>query len=87
MRKAEFGLLIGLVLFPAGIFSQNLLRNPEHIAYDPIHQRYLVANYGNGTIVSIDQAGTLKESSGNQVMVIMVQSQHACSYRKVFFSQ
>jgi DNA-binding beta-propeller fold protein YncE len=39
-------------------YNQNLLRNPEHIVYDQLHQRYLVTNYGNGTIVAIDKTGT-----------------------------
>ncbi len=48
---------LAFFLIPAGTFSQNLLSNPEHIAYDPLNQRYLVTNYGNGTVVSIDKAG------------------------------
>jgi hypothetical protein len=50
-------LVLALFLNPGGTFSQNLLSNPEHIAWDPLNQRYLVTNYGNGTVVSIDQAG------------------------------
>lgn len=45
-------------LLPLKGLSQNLLRNPEHIAFDHLHQRYLVTNYGNGTIVAIDKTGT-----------------------------
>lgn len=44
-------------LIPLNLFGQNLLRNPEHVAYDPLNQRYLVTNYGNGTIVSISGTG------------------------------
>jgi DNA-binding beta-propeller fold protein YncE len=47
-----------MIMMPALGFGQNLLRNPEHIAYDHVNQRYLVTNYGNGTVVSIDQNGT-----------------------------
>jgi DNA-binding beta-propeller fold protein YncE len=36
--------------------AQNLLNKPEHVAYDAANQRYLVTNYGNGKIISIDQA-------------------------------
>jgi len=37
--------------------AQNLLNKPEHIAWDAIHERYLVTNYGNGKIISIDKEG------------------------------
>ena len=50
--------VLALSLIPAGAFSQNLLSNPEHIVHDQLHQRYLVTNYGNGTIVAIDKTGT-----------------------------
>ncbi|MCX6225120.1 MAG: hypothetical protein NTV01_10310 [Bacteroidia bacterium] len=52
-----FTLLI-VSLVPLAGFNQTLLRNPEHIAYDHLYQRYLVTNYGNGTIVAIDKTGT-----------------------------
>ncbi|MFA6484530.1 MAG: hypothetical protein WCW62_18270, partial [Bacteroidales bacterium] len=49
--------LIVTSLIPCKSLSQNLLRNPEHIVYDHLHQRYLVTNNGNGTIVAIDKTG------------------------------
>jgi DNA-binding beta-propeller fold protein YncE len=48
--------ITSLVALPG--IGQNLLQNPEHIAWDPLHQRYLVTNYGNGTVVSIDKNDT-----------------------------
>lgn len=49
--------LLGLLLSPPIADAQNLLSNPEHVVFDPINQRYLVTNYGNGRIIAIDQNG------------------------------
>ncbi len=65
MMKTVISLMIALI-FSYGITAaqaQNLLNKPEHVAYDSLHQRYLVSNYGNGKIVSIDH-------SGNQTAII-----------------
>ena len=51
-------MIVLTIMLPVGSLAQNLLLNPEHIAYDPVNQRYLLTCYGNGTVVSIDQNGT-----------------------------
>lgn len=43
--------------------AQNYLYKPEHVTWDHLNRRYLVSNYGNGKIVSIDE-------SGNQEVII-----------------
>ncbi|MBE0646780.1 MAG: hypothetical protein IH596_03240, partial [Bacteroidales bacterium] len=43
--------------------AQNLLNKPEHVVFDETNQCYLVTNYGNGKIISID-------TSGNQEVII-----------------
>ena len=37
---------------------QNLLNQPESAAFDSTHNRYLVSNYGDGSIVQINSYGT-----------------------------
>jgi len=56
-------LLMIILLVTNVLFCQNFLNNPEHVAYDSLSQRYLVTNYGNGKIVSIN-------SDGDQEVVI-----------------
>jgi len=48
---------IFLIFICAGLNAQNLLNNPESIVYDHINDRYLVSNFGDGTIVQIDSNG------------------------------
>jgi len=55
--KHLYCFLIFLLGIHAGLQSQNLLNKPEHIAWDAVHEKYLVTNYGNGKIISIDQEG------------------------------
>ena len=43
--------------FPLFI-SENLLNQPESAAFDSTHNRYLVSNYGDGSIVQINSNGT-----------------------------
>ncbi|UCC78989.1 MAG: T9SS type A sorting domain-containing protein [Candidatus Zixiibacteriota bacterium] len=38
--------------------AQNLLNNPESVVYDSLHDRYLVSNFGDGSIVAIASDGT-----------------------------
>jgi hypothetical protein len=38
-------------------FSQNLLNGPESVAFDSLHDRYLVSNYYDGSIVQMDEDG------------------------------
>ncbi len=37
--------------------QQNLLNNPESVVFDQLRCRYLVSNWGDGNIVSIDSLG------------------------------
>lgn len=37
--------------------AQNLLDRPESVVYDSLYDRYLVSNWGNGSIVQIDSNG------------------------------
>ncbi len=37
--------------------AQNLLNNPESVVFDSTRNRYLVSNWGNGTIIQIDSIG------------------------------
>jgi len=46
-----------LLLLPTVSFSQNLLSNPESVVFDSTQNRYLVSNWGDGTIVQIDKNG------------------------------
>ena len=38
-------------------YTQNLLNNPESVVYDSANKRYLISNWGDGTIVQIDNQG------------------------------
>jgi len=53
--KLACAIIAFVILIPLCGYGQNLLRNPEHVVYDQVNQRYLVTNYGNGTVVSIDR--------------------------------
>lgn len=68
MKKANLkalfrgSLIIGCIaltitLYPTGLYSQNLLNNPESIVHDAAYNRYLVSNWGDGAIVQIDSNG------------------------------
>ncbi|MCF7918716.1 MAG: hypothetical protein K9N06_02250 [Candidatus Cloacimonetes bacterium] len=49
------------VIFICFIFwhlpAEGLFSNPESIAYDPVSECYFVSNYGDGTIIKIDNTG------------------------------
>ena len=49
----NFLIVLVLFLFVFSAFAQ-LLNNPESVVYDTIGSRYLVSNYGDGSIVQID---------------------------------
>jgi len=49
-------LLLAVVVSPSA-YSQNLLNNPESVVYDSLFDRYLVSNFGDGSIVQIDADG------------------------------
>ena len=54
MKNISF--IIACLLFSVTLINgQNLLRRPEHIVFDKVNQQYLVTNYGNGKIISINQ--------------------------------
>jgi len=50
-------LLIVIISSLVSLAGQNLLNQPESIVYDQINDRYLVSNFGDGTIVQIDSEG------------------------------
>lgn len=55
MSPITRSLILIVVLICAGsAFSQDLFNGPEGVVYDTIYQRYLVANWNNGTIVAVD---------------------------------
>lgn len=51
-------------ILPEGFTDQNLLNNPESAVYDPATNSYLISNFGDGNIISIDSEG--KHSYFNQ---------------------
>lgn len=40
-------------------FSQNLFNGPESVAFDSLHNRYLVSNYYDGSIAQVDTGGNV----------------------------
>lgn len=52
---AVLSMSLGLYLPEAK--AQNLLTNPESVVYDSLRDRYLVSNFGDGSIVQIDSQG------------------------------
>jgi PKD repeat protein len=50
-----------IVLLPLLVFAQNLLDNPESVAFDAENNRYLVSNCGDGKIIAIDSEGVHSE--------------------------
>jgi DNA-binding beta-propeller fold protein YncE len=58
MKSSAFFLVISIViLMTAAAGGQNLLQGPDHIAYDPINDRYLVSSSDNFSVVAIDKDG------------------------------
>jgi sugar lactone lactonase YvrE len=53
----KVSLVIIFILSIASCFTQNLLNQPESIVYDQINDRYLVSNFGDGSIVAINNVG------------------------------
>lgn len=49
--------LLLIILISRSANSQNLLNNPESVVYDSQFDRYLVSNFGDGSIVQIDAEG------------------------------
>lgn len=50
-------IIIVISFISASTFAQNLLNQPESVEYDSKKERYLVSNYGDGSIVQIDKHG------------------------------
>jgi hypothetical protein len=57
-RKVQKLFCLLLLLTPLVSQGQFFLNQPESIVLDSSHNRYLVSNWGNGTIVQIDSSGT-----------------------------
>ena len=47
-----------LLLFFQSSYTQNLLNNPESAVFDAPRNRYIISNWGDGSIVQIDSSGT-----------------------------
>ncbi|MFC2096368.1 T9SS type A sorting domain-containing protein [Bacteroidota bacterium] len=47
-------LLITSILLISNLNAQNIYSNPEHVVFDQEHERYLVTNYGDGSLIAID---------------------------------
>jgi len=56
-KKYLIYIFIGLFLLPVMVFAQNLLNYPQKIVIDSDHDRLLVSNYGDGSLVEIDPEG------------------------------
>ena len=56
VKKIIFLLSLSIIL-PLVSSAQNLFNNPESVAYDSLHYRYLVSNIGNGAIIQVDSMG------------------------------
>jgi len=59
-QKIGFSLkvLTSLVLYSSFLLAQNLLNNPESVVFDEPRDRYIVSNWGDGTIVVINRDST-----------------------------
>ena len=56
---ATFMTLLAIIAINVPFASaQNLLNNPESVVYDSLQDRYLVSNWGDGSIVAIASDGT-----------------------------
>jgi PKD repeat protein len=55
--KMKKVLCFAILLLPLFLLAQNLLNNPESIAYDAENDRYLVSNCGDGKVIAIDAEG------------------------------
>jgi sugar lactone lactonase YvrE len=47
-------------LFIQYSYGQNFFNNPESAVYDSLYNRYIVSNWGDGSIIQIDSAGNQK---------------------------
>jgi sugar lactone lactonase YvrE len=55
---AMISLVLAILVSNLPIYAQNLLNNPESVVYDSLHERYLVSNFGDGSIVAMTSDGT-----------------------------
>jgi len=58
-----------LIILVTNLSAQNLLNNPESVAYDAKRDRYLVSNKGNGHIIAIDNRKRMKLINKNEPSV------------------
>ncbi len=56
-RMFIVALCVTLMLVPFALSAQNLLDEPESVAFDSVYNRYLVSNIDGGSIVAIDSVG------------------------------
>jgi hypothetical protein len=75
MRKVLVIFWLSFLFLNPTTFSQNLLNNPESVAFDSLYGRYLVSNYQDGSIVQLDPDGNqsyfitgLDHCLGNTIM-------------------
>jgi hypothetical protein len=54
MCKAILSVTLALVLTYSAVFGENLLRQPESVAFDTLNNRYLVSNVSGGDIIQIE---------------------------------
>jgi hypothetical protein len=57
MRKKIFIISLFAAMFTCFTFAQNFFNGPECVSYDLLNNRYIVSNWTNGNIVSIDSTG------------------------------
>ena len=59
-KKVKLSLMIfaSLILYSSFLLAQNLLNNPESVVFDAPRDRYIVSNWGDGTIVVINNDST-----------------------------
>lgn len=57
IAKVLFAVLVLAVSIYSPVIAQSLYYNPECVVFDYDYNRYLVANYANGTIIEVDSAG------------------------------
>jgi hypothetical protein len=68
MKIHALNSLFFILLSSAYLFGQNLLNGPECVVYDSLNNRYLVSNWTDGNIISVDSAGNqsyFKQRSGH----------------------
>jgi hypothetical protein len=57
LRLTSLMLFLSFVFLTALTQAQNLIDNPESVAFDSLRNRYLVSNIGDGAVVAVDTGG------------------------------